>query len=620
MRLEAAAEVWGMAGASAWITAAAGGGLSFEEGVAVVPEGGAALGAMQLRMGYDASADAAWEIDLCGAKMPIEGEEKEMVVLAAWFRTGQWRPALERGELEAEEVDGTHWVVRRRGGALEGRATFDDDGRPTELVVEGARGTERWTYAAPWREAPGGREQASVLTYFPAAGGRSIFEASGHATLAEGAADYAAAAYDDAQVIYGAEAPAWAECCRGEGGQILAKAAVEGGDGAGKAEPGWFCIDSAGTTTATVSKRVADELGWERFGEVHLNAVGDTSMCCSLRRCASLQLGQVTLLKPVFLECEISDVVRPAKTVRGPQAKSVANYAKRSTDLDAVCVGSIGGPLLHRAVIELRLGRREPGGSKPGRVDLAVHAPQGYAFPTARAEAAVQRLGFEYGVPMADCVLRARDAGGGEDEYDTRSVWVETGVPDEVPLMAPDPKGDFAERSRAIQDTATPAAPAEPGALGAQRWAPNSGVELCRLALHTGVGGVGLVLKGQTAFRLGMDDFFLRPEGMAAGPGEKQARFVSVGQEIPGLRPARKDRGAPQKESVHSSWVQAAEFKGRTFRGVRTIVHATTPRDAELARAAGGFAAAQLLLAPGTRLVLDLGGRRLSLTALGEYE
>ena len=307
----------------------------------------------------------------------------------------------------------------------------------------------------------------------------------------------------------------------------------------------------------------------ERFGEVWLNGVGG-GLRCALRRCEAIALGQVTLVRPVFIEMELGDAVRPASVARGRRAGLFGNDSNAERK-DRI-VGAVGGALLRRGVLELRLGKRDPW--KPGApaMALSVCAPGAYQAPSKRADAAWQGLRYEYGVPHLEAVLSYHEVRP-EDE----------------------------------------AAEGEGEGEGE--------IEPVLLKLSLGVGGCGLILKRQAATRAGVETA-VEVGGVVSGAGSERARMGRIGQPLPDERKGEDAPPPPRgagDEDVFATRLAAVEFKGATMRGVRTLVHkGEVPQDLELAKAAGGAACAQLIDG-GNLLCLDVPNDRVSISKLDEY-
>lgn len=67
----------------------------------------------------------------------------------------------------------------------------------------------------------------------------------------------------------------------------------------------------AGASGGVITKAAADRLGLHRFGELHVSGVGSTvtSQFC---QGSSLQIGPMTMTKPLFMEMNISGLVSGA--------------------------------------------------------------------------------------------------------------------------------------------------------------------------------------------------------------------------------------------------------------------------------------------------------------------
>ncbi len=60
-----------------------------------------------------------------------------------------------------------------------------------------------------------------------------------------------------------------------------------------------------------ITKAAADKLGLERFGDLHVSGVG-ASVTSRFCQATSIQIGPMTMAKPLFMEMDISGLVSGA--------------------------------------------------------------------------------------------------------------------------------------------------------------------------------------------------------------------------------------------------------------------------------------------------------------------
>lgn len=67
----------------------------------------------------------------------------------------------------------------------------------------------------------------------------------------------------------------------------------------------------AGASGLVMEKSAADELGLEAFGELFVSGMAGR-LRCQFRRAGSIQLGPLTMQRPLFMEMHLSGLVRNA--------------------------------------------------------------------------------------------------------------------------------------------------------------------------------------------------------------------------------------------------------------------------------------------------------------------
>ena len=534
-----------------------------------------------------------WETDISGNTALLAYDDRETMLLTAWVRHGlwlMWSEDDEQLEVALARVDGGGGVpslrIGMKDGTLTGLVTLgplagsrDDALVPKAVSVETPRGVDRWEFSDEWIRSHGAAAIPSVQTHYPPVDG-SVPEVyaldeceTGVASHPQFAMPPAFTSTHDDSVKYDDD-PGRARCVatRSTGGHILVRADLDGRD------LGWWIVDSAGGATFAITRKAAEAMSMDSFGEVRMNGIGDSGISSKLRRLRSssppgaLSVGQCSVSNPTFVELELDGAVQvvPARGHR--------------FDSDEV-VGVIGSSFLSRAVLEVRRGKREYAGSpKPPEFSVSFFSPAGWEAKAARAPARVS-AGFQEVVLI-----------GGSPHV---SAAMHTG------------------ESAGRMTSALPIAPASEDAEdaeGASR--TRSGAEgRSLLQIGLGIGGAGLILRRSVAMALGLGDgiemLSSNPSAMMTGMGESTARMLYC------------------EDGILSARLPHLEFVGNSFENVRTLVHVPTsaadrpediPTDFELSPYCAGVVTASLF-AVGCCFVLDCTGgvdgrQRVSITKL----
>jgi hypothetical protein len=406
--------------------------LSYHERVTL--SGPRAAGDVQLRCGYDAAAGAAWQTDLSGACVALQGgdDARDRALLLTWLRTGAWVAAAERGALLATPAahtpaaGGDHVLdVALPGSPLAARLWLR--AAPGACVPRRAElrantsGAEAWEWTA-W-------PRAAVHTQ--PTGERSVYNADAGAADEDAAAPLALLAQlplpQPAAPFAAADVPA-ARC---GGGQFLLRGALGG------APPQWFALDTACDGSAVVAAS-ADAAQLPSLGRAAVPGVGG-ALVGALRR-GPLSVGPLTLPSDTcHLELSLDGALQP------PDASPLG--------------GVLGASLLRRCVLELRAPRRTPGGRDAPRVSATLHAPGAYAPPD-RVAVAWQALTFIDGAPHVRASYRLDEADAAPREGLFRLA-LGVGGAGVVLCAAEAAACGFAERTAALQPRGLVAAPGE---------------------------------------------------------------------------------------------------------------------------------------------------------------
>lgn len=359
--------------------------------------------------GYDAVSARLWDVDQAGAGGELELDDRELVLLAAWARTGFWlRPAaasmldiwLDDGssaDALADDADGdaaaaladagadaphapsdVHLCLRlRAGGRLVARLRVcGATGRALSLRLRVAGDAEVWSFSG-W--APDGGLPA-LTAHAAATGARDLYRADG----ARPAAPLPAVLYAPppgalaslAGGAYEPGAPARVAVERARSGHTLVRIALNGKDAG-------LAILDTGASGLVISRAAADAAGMDAFGEVFVSGVG-RKIASRFRRAASLRVGPLTLLQPLFLEMELRDLVWGAS---GP------------------CIGIVGFDVFRRAVVDM---------PPPPATHVLLHDPREWTDAGAqRGDAAWRWVRCAMVANVPHCYARWHGAEGG---------------------------------------------------------------------------------------------------------------------------------------------------------------------------------------------------------------
>lgn len=372
---------------------------------------------------YDSRADQLWEADHAAVGNELELDDKEVVLLSAFVRTGFWlQPgasrllelALDKGEEAAADEEGVEADVRAlsgndsgptvrltlrlrdRGRLLARLHVCRSTGRAQLLRMRVAGDAEAWAFGA-W----GAEGLPAVVIHATASGARDLFRTDGvrpagslppgtFAPLPGCLSSLAGAHFD------GPDAPQTLAVERSRSGHMLVRISFNG------RHAGLAILDT-GASGFVITRAAADAAGMESFGEVFVSGV-DNKIPSRFRRCASVGVGPLTFQAPLLLEMELAGLVWGAS---GP------------------CVGIVGYDFFRRAVVDI---------PPAPATQLRVSAPAAWAPPPAIAwqwlqVALVANVPHAYarwhGVPDGsepELLMLDSGAGGADAIFHARSV------------------------------------------------------------------------------------------------------------------------------------------------------------------------------------------------------
>ncbi|KAK9863881.1 hypothetical protein WJX84_010064 [Apatococcus fuscideae] len=186
---------------------------------------------------------------------------------------------------------------------------------------------------------------------------------------------------------------AQAQCWWTSSGHLLLHPAIDG------QRLGWMLLDT-GASGGVITKAAADKLGLERFGDLHVSGVG-ASVTSRFCQATSIQIGPMTMAKPLFMEMDISGLVSGAP---------------------GEIIGILGADVLRRAVWELPAKPTPPQTSwgKAKAPPLKVHMwhpahpqalPTGLPWQTFISISSLPHIPVRFGLPEAK-----EGAGGPNDD------------------------------------------------------------------------------------------------------------------------------------------------------------------------------------------------------------
>ena len=405
-----------------WRLAAAADGSMFEE-----------LSSPQLSFcwGYDARTDELWEVDHVGTGTTLQLDDREVVLLAGFVRSGFWlHPAAQRhvcvehdtqlddsmtadgvsdAEHVAEDVGALHatpvqpsrlplclTLRLRSGGRLKARLRVcPSTGRVLLLRLRVAGDVEAWVFG-DWEQdtrLPG------VVVHATSSGARDIYRTDGVRAAGALPASWfsppSCCMTDLRGCTYDSSVPGLLRTERSRSGHLLVRVAFNGTDA------GW-CILDTGASGFVISKAAADAAGMDSFGEVFVAGVG-SKVASRFRRCAELTVGPITFHSPLLLEMSLSGIVWGAS---GP------------------CVGIVGYDLFRAAVVDIPpspgtgvtvfnpITWQQPASAAPWRwvpVSMVANVPHAWArWHGVPGDGEAELLMLDTGAGGADAIFHAR--------------------------------------------------------------------------------------------------------------------------------------------------------------------------------------------------------------------
>ncbi len=291
--------------------------------------------------GFDGKG--GWMVDQTGMPMQIEMLDLETAQLEAWLLTGAWldRPGLievlsESGPDAAGDVTLT---VRTRTGPVPRVLIVDGTTwLPKRLVSSGMAGEETWTYE-DWMDINGRRYPRRHERHAGGAVQSSVEVAD--VQKAPGSSDFGMPTRYPADITF-AGAGDTVAVRRAPTGHVLVHPRVNGQD------VGWFILDT-GAGQSVISTASAPRLGLEKVGETLVSSIFGLATG-AIHRGERLELGPVTLARPLFVEMDLSPL---------------AQYFGEEVG------GIIGYDVLSRCVVEVDLARSRIGFRDPVSFDGA---------------------------------------------------------------------------------------------------------------------------------------------------------------------------------------------------------------------------------------------------------
>ena len=382
--------------------------------------------------GYDAPTDELWEADHVGMGTHLQLDDREVVLLSGFVRTGVWlHPDVQKhlcirlldpeqsgalpgdvdhvaGDLRAlhpeAEATGKQPPVGltlrlRRGGRLAAHLRVcPTTGRVLLLWMRVAGDTEVWVFGHSDNHGC----LPALVVHATRTGARDVYRTDGVRPLAPlppawfspppgCMTSLRGCSYDPA-------APPALRTERSRSGHLLVRIAVDGAD------VGW-CILDTGASGFVISKAAADAAGMDAFGEVYVAGVG-SKVASRFRRCASLTVGPVTFEAPLLLEMSLAGIVWGAS---GP------------------CIGIVGYDLFRAAVVDIP---PHPGTQISVAHPVEWQAPGGLAaqwrwVPVAMVANVPHAWARWHGVPgdgEAELLMLDTGAGGADAIFHARSV------------------------------------------------------------------------------------------------------------------------------------------------------------------------------------------------------
>lgn len=271
--------------------------------------------ALPARGGYD--GHTVWLRDHTGLGRVARLEDADQLELVHWILSGFW---LEAPTLRVGKAEGGTGALRLRfeGSPLRALLSFDAEGLPAELVLEGGSNPKRWTFG-DYREV-NGRRLAHRWTVNEE-GFEDVYRIESFApSTREAATAFRPELTPPADVRFDTEVAAELQVTRMTSGHLLVEPLIE------DTSFGAFIFDT-GAGITVLDKKVADELLLEVLGTTVAVGVAGAATT-SFRRGERFQLGPVTIENPIYGDLDLSFM--PSS---GPKIAGIVGY-----DLFARCV------------------------------------------------------------------------------------------------------------------------------------------------------------------------------------------------------------------------------------------------------------------------------------------
>ncbi len=251
--------------------------------------------------GYDGRT--AWARDATGMPRVLSLSSRDDVLAGSWLAHGLWLDPQDGRlavTLDAERSSAETLALLLSMPGRPWHATLVVDREtwlPVAFLQERLGGTRRVEFS-DWH-APRGFQVAHRIVATGVGDGVSTYTVEAVEPLPTFVRDpFAVVPGRPADTTWDAQAPAELEVRRTRSGHLLVHPLLDGQD------VGWFLLDS-GAGMNCIDPGVADELGWESFGEVAVVGTGGASGG-RYRRGGRLVLGPVRVAGTPFLELDLS--------------------------------------------------------------------------------------------------------------------------------------------------------------------------------------------------------------------------------------------------------------------------------------------------------------------------
>lgn len=295
----------------------------------VIEPGGAFKRTIEAPLGdvYSESGAAAWAADWTGMPRTLVSRERQWNQLLTAVLTGAWASDNTSFTVKDVTADGgaTTFEISHPEGPTRALLEIDgDSGAPLRLTYKSVQGTEEWTFEGE-RSAEGIRVPLRLRRDLEEL--ENTFEVESVALVAgRNSSAYATLPARPADTAFAGE-PAAIEFRRAPTGHLLVKPRIDGKD------VGWFIFDTGAGGSTAIDESVIETLGLQRVGETKVMSILGPSLS-PVHRAASIELGSVTIEKPVIITFDMSPFAQ---------------------HFDVPVVGVIGYDLLSRCVAEIDL-------------------------------------------------------------------------------------------------------------------------------------------------------------------------------------------------------------------------------------------------------------------------